>query len=113
MNFDEYQMFTASTARYPRKGDGSVQDLMYPVLGLLGEAGEVAEKIKKLLRDKEGAIDADDRRAIAREIGDVLWYISRLSRELGVPLDEIARMNVTKLDDRVRRDVVHGSGDER
>ena len=95
--------------------------LIYPALGLAGEAGEVVEKVKKLLRDDSPA-DCDDaittltveqRKSIAMEIGDVLFYITAIAADLGYDLDEIATMNAEKLRDREERGVLHGSGDNR
>jgi NTP pyrophosphatase (non-canonical NTP hydrolase) len=87
--------------------------LAYPALGLAGEAGEVAEHAKKAIRDDAGVVTEERRRAIAKELGDVLWYVSQLASELGLELDEIARANLEKLLSRQRRGVLSGSGDER
>jgi NTP pyrophosphatase (non-canonical NTP hydrolase) len=87
--------------------------LAYPALGLAGEAGEVAEHAKKAIRDDAGVVTEERRRAMAKELGDVLWYVSQLASELGLELDEIARANLEKLVSRQRRGVLSGSGDER
>jgi NTP pyrophosphatase (non-canonical NTP hydrolase) len=87
--------------------------LAYPALGLAGEAGEVAEHAKKAIRDDAGVVTEERRQAMAKELGDVLWYVSQLASELGLELDEIARANVEKLLSRQRRGVLSGSGDER
>jgi NTP pyrophosphatase (non-canonical NTP hydrolase) len=87
--------------------------LAYPALGLAGEAGEVAEHAKKAIRDDAGVVTEERRRAMAKELGDVLWYVSQLASELGLELDEIARANLEKLLSRQRRGVLSGSGDER
>ena len=84
---------------------------------MVSEAGEVSDKIKKVMRD-EGLeipldLDADQRRAIAKELGDVLWYVTALAGDLGYALEDIATMNIDKLRDRKDRDMIHGSGDER
>jgi NTP pyrophosphatase (non-canonical NTP hydrolase) len=85
---------------------------VYPALGLTGEAGEVADKIKKIIRDKR-TLYALERTEIAKEVGDVLWYVAALARDLGVDMDTMAQMNLEKLRDRAKRDVIGGSGDAR
>ena len=102
MTFDEYQEFARSTAVYPE--DCKV---VYPTLGLCGEAGEVAEKIKKHMRDGRSLV------GVGLELGDVLWYISALADDLGVMLEEIAQANVDKLQSRKERGKIGGSGDNR
>lgn len=109
MNFEEYQEQSRTTALYPNQGS----NFIYPVLGLTGEAGEVAEKIKKVLRDKNGQIDDATRTDIKKELGDVLWYVAQLATELGLSLDDVAISNLEKLFERKRRDMLHGSGDNR
>ncbi|MCD6371508.1 MAG: nucleoside triphosphate pyrophosphohydrolase family protein [Candidatus Aenigmarchaeota archaeon] len=109
MEFEEYQKKSRETAIYPNKG----KNFVYPVLGLLGEAGEVTEKIKKLIRDKEGKIDDEFREKIKKELGDVLWYIAQLCTELNISLDDVAKSNLEKLFSRMERGKLHGSGDER
>ena len=119
MDFEEYQKKSRKTALYPRKEEelkkifGSVGNLVYPTLGLLGESGEVAEKVKKLIRDKNGVIDEEFRESIKKELGDVLWYLSQLSTELGISLEDVAKTNLDKLFSRLKRNKIHGSGDER
>lgn len=109
MNFDEYQEKSRKTALYPDKDNNFV----YPTLGLSGEAGEVAEKIKKVIRDKGGIIDDETREAIKKELGDVLWYVSQLATELGLSVDEIAEKNIEKLYSRMERGKLQGNGDNR
>lgn len=111
MDFDHYQRVAASTAVYPGKGE--IAGLSYTALGLNGEAGEVAEKVKKLLRDGDGEITPVKAAEIAMELGDVLWYVARAASELGYSLDSIAMFNVEKLQDRKDRGVLQGSGDNR
>ena len=109
MNFAEYQKEALKTAVYPNRRN----NIIYPVLGLNGEAGEIAEKVKKVLRDKNGIIDDETGAAIKKELGDVLWYVAALCDELGLDMDDVAVSNIRKLKDRQVRDVLHGSGDDR
>lgn len=87
--------------------------IVYPTMGLVNEAGEVAGKIKKLFRDKEGKISPEDRLALKKELGDVLWYLTQICTELGLSLEEVAEYNLVKLFDRLDRDQIRGDGDER
>ena len=109
MTFNEYQDEAMSTAIYPYKG----ANLSYPVLGLCGEAGEVAEHAKKVLRDDEGVITDARVDSMVKELGDVLWYVAAVAHELGVDLDYIANMNILKLKSRRERGVLGGSGSDR
>lgn len=109
MDFDEYQKEALKTAVYPNIGDRLAQ----VALGLTGEAGEVADKVKKLFRDKDGVLDKDAKLALAQEAGDTLWYIAIMAEELGLTLKDIAKMNIEKLRDRKKRGVIHGDGDDR
>jgi NTP pyrophosphatase (non-canonical NTP hydrolase) len=108
LELSEYQRLSRRTAEYPRE-----HWLTYPALGLAGEAGEVAEHAKKAIRDDAGMVSDERRAAMAKELGDVLWYVSQLASELGLELDHIARDNLEKLFSRQRRGVLSGSGDER
>ncbi len=109
MNFEEYQKKSRVTALYPNVDENYV----YPTLGLSGEAGEVAEKVKKVIRDKGGKIDEETREAIKKELGDVLWYVAQLASELKLSLDEVATGNIEKLYDRMERGKLSGNGDNR
>ena len=109
MTLNEYQEKAKKTAHYPNAG----KNFVYPTLGLAGEAGEVAEKVKKALRDDGGEMSAERRNAIAGELGDVLWYVSQVATELNLTLDEIAEKNIVKLADRAARGTIAGSGDNR
>ena len=109
MELNDYQRESRKTALYPNVGNNAI----YPTLGLVGEAGEVADKVKKILRDKKGIFDKDSKDAIKFELGDVLWYISQLSSELGYDLEEVAKANLRKLDSRKMRGKIQGSGDDR
>lgn len=109
MDLNAYQQGARHTARYPDVGSNPI----YPTLGLCGEAGEVADKVKKVLRD-QGA--PSTRRCAKRsnwKLGDVLWYMAQLSSELGFELSEIAEANLNKLASRAARNVIGGSGDHR
>lgn len=106
MSYDE---FTADLARYPKSQDNpQVVEAMYCGLGLVGEAGETADKIKKWHRD--GVVD---QQAIAYELGDVLYYLTRLANVFGYTIEQIKDMNIQKLTDRRKRNTIHGSGDNR
>ena len=109
MNFREYQDKSRKTAGYPAIGHA----IIYPVLGLANEAGEVAGKIKKVFRDKQGEISDETREALKAELGDVLWYIAQVATELNLSLDEIAEYNIAKLYDRLERGKIRGEGDNR
>ena len=108
MEFSEYQLRAQSTATYP---DDAA--LAYPALGLAGEAGEVADHVKKAIRDDGGEITPERLQAIAKELGDVLWYVAQLATELGLDLEQIAEGNLEKLRSRHVRGVLAGSGDDR
>lgn len=110
--FKQYQQDTAKTAIYPMDCD-----LEYLSLGLCSEAGEVAGKVKKMLRDtrfyRDRLLDADIRQALSKEIGDVLWYISEISSALALPLGRVAEENIAKLADRASAGTLKGDGDDR
>ena len=108
MEFSEYQKRAKETATYPER-----HRLVYPVIGLGGEAGEVLNKLQKLMRDKGMELTEEDRRGLALELGDVLWYVSAVASDLGFDLEEVASLNIAKLKSRMDRGVVGGSGDNR
>lgn len=108
VQLSEYQRRSRRTAGYPREAR-----LAYPALGLAGEAGEVAEHAKKVIRDHDGQVSDERRAAIAKELGDVLWYVAQIATELGLDLDQIAQINLDKLLSRQQRGVISGSGDDR
>lgn len=109
-----YQRNTARTAIYPGAGDTySFTGLSYATLGLVGEAGEMANKVKKIARDSQSVVSSMDRARLADELGDVLWYVSQMATQLGFDLDAIASANLSKLADRARRGTLQGSGDRR
>lgn len=109
MNFNDYQKISRQTAIYPNVND----NFIYPTLGLVGEAGEIAEKIKKVIRDKNNIIDNDTKFEIQKELGDVMWYLAQLASELNLTLDDVAQCNIDKLLDRQKRNKIHGNGDNR
>ena len=108
MDINEYQNKARETAKYPVE-----HGLTYCTLGLAGEAGEVADKIKKIIRDKGGLVSANDRLELAKELGDVFWYLANLSFELNLALDFVAQKNIEKLQSRMKRGVISGEGDNR
>lgn len=111
LTFDEYAELTGETAIYP--GQGELIGLLYAGLGFANEAGEVAGKLKKLLRDDNGVVTEENAAGILKEIGDTMWYGARLSKELNKSLGEVAQENLDKLSDRKERGVLKGSGDTR
>lgn len=113
MEFDEYQSRAAKYDLSEATTDLKAVGFIEKALGLVGEAGETADKIKKILRDKDGAVSDDDRGLIVKELGDVLWYVASIARYLNVPLSEVASGNIDKLESRWQRNKLHGEGDER
>lgn len=113
MKFDvktlqEYGKLASATAIYPRE-----RKVVYPVLGLTGEAGEVAEKVKKMIRDKGGEPDEEFFNDMKKELGDVLWYVNAAARDCGWTLEDLANANLEKLYSRKKRGKISGSGDDR
>lgn len=106
--FDSYQENAVGTAIYP-----SEARIIYPALGLANEAGEVLGKIKKVIRDHGGAYNPETRKAIAGELGDVLWYVAALCNDLDLQMSTVARENLNKLHDRAERGRIGGAGDDR
>ncbi|MEK9174527.1 MAG: nucleoside triphosphate pyrophosphohydrolase family protein [Patescibacteria group bacterium] len=111
MTLNEYQKVSRKTAVYPKSK--YCEGVFYPTLGLVGESGEVAEKIKKSLRDDKGIITREKKEELKKELGDVLWYVSQIATDLKLSLDDIAVTNIEKLASRYKRGKVHGSGDNR
>ena len=109
MDFNYYQNRARETAIYPGMGS----EFTYPALGLVGEAGEIANKLKKVIRDESGVLSDDVRKSVSDELGDVLWYVAQLATEMGTDLNSIAQRNVDKLASRRDRGVIAGSGDNR
>lgn len=110
MNFDEYQKRALTTASTT---NDDFKDIMHWILGVTGESGEIAEKAKKIIRDKKGNISEADKAELGREIGDVLWYLAVLADHLGLSFEEIAAVNLDKLQSRKKRGKIGGSGDNR
>lgn len=109
MTFEEYQKKSRRTAKYPNADN----NFIYPTLGLCGETGEIAEKIKKIIRDENNILTEEKKTELKKELGDVLWYLSQVSTELGLSLEDIAKTNLEKLLSRLERGVLHGNGDNR
>ena len=114
MTFSEYQKLTAKTALYKKVPVlKKIGTNIYPVLGLAGEAGEVAEKVKKMLRNDNGIITTEFKNDLTKELGDVLWYVSQTASEFKIDLDKIASGNIEKLLSRKKRGALHSQGDNR
>lgn len=109
MTFDEYQELSKGTAQY----SDFIPAWVYLALGLAGESGEVVDKLKKVVRNNSGVFTEEQKLEIAKELGDVLWYISQLCEEMGVSMEQVARMNREKLEDRKARGVLKSRGDNR
>ena len=108
-DFSGYQKAAARTAGLV----ATDHPIVYPTLGLVNEAGEVAGKVKKIFRDRQGVITDADRQALTLELGDVLWYLSELCTRIGISLEDVAEQNIAKIADRASRGVLHGDGDHR
>jgi NTP pyrophosphatase (non-canonical NTP hydrolase) len=109
MDFNKYQKLAKKTAVYPNSG----KNFIYPTIGLMGEAGELANKIKKVIRDDGSKITKEKREEIKAEMGDILWYVSQLATELKLELSDVAKYNIEKLSKRQKENKLHGSGDNR
>lgn len=107
MELNKYQEEAAKTAFYEH------DDVAYCALGITGEGGEVADHVKKMLRDDDGVLTEERRQSLKKELGDVLWYIARMAGKLGFTLDDVAISNIEKIKDRLKRNAQHGSGDNR
>ena len=107
-SFSNYQKQSSQTAIYD-----NVDLVIYPALGLVSEAGEVADKVKKVLRDNGGHFSPETKQAIADELGDVLWYIAAMCNDVNINMEDVAQNNLNKLNSRMARNVIKGSGDYR
>lgn len=114
MTFEQYEAMVQKTAQYPGREEKS---LTYPVLGLCGESGEIAEKVKKLLRNRGKQLGteltAEEQLDLMKEVGDVLWYTAAFAWSIGSSLEEVAQMNANKILDRLARNVIKSEGDNR
>lgn len=113
MDFNTYDELAETTAIYPGANGKEVPAIVYTTLGLVGEAGEIANKVKKILRDDNGVVREEVRDSLFKEAGDVLWYLSRLNKELDRSLDESAHANYEKLKARKENNTISGVGDDR
>jgi len=109
MDLNEYQEKARATAFYPDREN----NLVYPVLGLCGESGELAEKLKKMIRDDGGILTPERKKLMIKELGDVMWYVADIASVLKISLNEVALKNIEKLQSRKDRNVLQGDGDER
>lgn len=109
LRLQAYEIEAAKTAIYPARGN----NVVYPVLGLVGEAGEIANKVKKIQRDHASVMTEEMRESLGQEIGDCLWYLAALAYELDFELCALAKANLEKLAQRKQRGTLHGSGDNR
>jgi len=113
MNFDDYQLKAKKYDLFEATKDLKSINFSEKILGLVGEAGETADKVKKILRDKNGTISPEDEDLLVKELGDTLWYLASIARYLDIPLSKVAEKNLAKLEDRYQRNQLHGSGDNR
>lgn len=109
--FSQYQELARVTAIYPDQGE--LLGLLYVALGLAGEAGEIANKTKKIIRDTNREITPEYLEMVKKEMGDVLWYLSNMCSELNIDFKAIAQENLIKLYGRKMKDTLHGAGDNR
>ena len=116
MTFDEYQRLAYITAQYPFVGD----NIVYPAMGIAGEAGELCDKVKKYWRNYDVSVEElekqltkEQREEIVKEMGDVLWYLGAMCTELGIHMEDMATANIIKLQDRRERGVIKSEGDNR
>ena len=115
LKYDTFVGYRDGLMKYSKDGIilASEKGLIEKVLGLTGEAGEAADKFKKIIRDKGGVISSMDREEITKELGDVLWYVAMIAEYLGVAMAEVADVNLEKLESRFKRNKIHGEGDNR
>lgn len=113
MDLDKYQKRAAKYDLFETTMDLKSPGFLEKILGLAGEAGEAADKVKKILRDKGGYASEEDRVELVKELGDVLWYVANVARYLDVDLSDIAKGNIDKLESRRKRNKLHGEGDNR
>lgn len=108
MILEKHKQLVKKTGVYPE-----TLRVIYPTLGLAGETGEVCEKIKKVYRDRNGVFDKETIENIKLELGDVLWYVGAICRDLGIDIIDVYQKNIDKLESRFERNKIHGEGDNR
>ena len=113
MDLDKYQKRVAKYDLFETTVDLKSPGFLEKILGLAGEAGEAADKVKKILRDKGGYASTEDRKELIKELGDVLWYVANVARYLDADLSDVAKGNIDKLESRYKRNKLHGEGDNR
>lgn len=115
MQMNHYQSEAAKTSIYPKlkTKDDVHLPWVYAVIGLSGECGEIAEKFKKIIRDKGGVVSNEDKHLITKELGDVMWYLANIAKDLNIKLNTVAKENIKKLKSRKKRGKIMGSGDNR
>lgn len=113
MDFGDYQYEARKTAIYPQGFYPDGYRMLYPALGLAGECGEVAENVKKMVRDDGGILTPERKSKLMKEMGDVLWYLANLAEDCGFELGTVAEVNIHKLRERKRQNTLQGSGDDR
>jgi len=109
MELNEYQKKASTTRTDNTKGMG----VLYTTLGLVGEAGEVAEKVKKMFRDDDSVLTDERKKSLGMELGDVLWYLSQVALDIDMELEDVAKLNLEKLSSRMKREKIKGDGDTR
>ncbi len=107
-SLEQYQLFVRGTKTYDKE-----YNLVYPILGLASEAGEVAGKLKKIMRDDQGQLSREAFNALVSELGDVLWYATAIADDLGITISDVFYENYKKISNRQERGVIQGSGDNR
>ncbi|MBR2831032.1 nucleoside triphosphate pyrophosphohydrolase family protein [Candidatus Saccharibacteria bacterium] len=113
MNFNDYQAKIIKFDYFSATNDPTEPAFSEKLLGLVGEAGETADKFKKIIRDQDGQITPENTAEIKKELGDILWYLASIARYLDIPLEDVAKSNIDKLESRLQRNLIHGSGDNR
>jgi NTP pyrophosphatase (non-canonical NTP hydrolase) len=108
MQANEYQKWTDRTALYPKDAG-----IIYTTIGLANESGEALGVVKKMIRDDNSILTEEKRKKLIDETSDVAWYMARICTELGITMEELFDINHAKLEDRLARDVIKGSGDNR
>lgn len=113
LTLTRFQALAWRYAFYPEKGEGKWTEIAYAALGAAGEAGEIANKVKKMSRDDRQCVTPERRDALLKEAGDTMWYLAALCTELGADLSVVAQGTLERLEDRAERGVLEGSGDDR